>query len=69
MSMKKVLGHVDKNMNVLVKDLRVLIQQPSVSAKNQGNKKMCKSCKKHIKKIWYKGRNLEHERLSTHCIW
>ena len=33
MSTKKVLQHVDKNMNVLVKDLRGLIQQPSVSAK------------------------------------
>ncbi len=39
MSMKKVLEHVDKNMSTLVKDLRVLIQQPSVSAKNQGIKK------------------------------
>jgi len=36
MSTKKVLHHVDKNMKVLVKDLCVLIQQPSVSAKNQG---------------------------------
>jgi len=50
MSMKKVLGHVDKNMNVLVKVLRVLIQQPSVSAKNQGIKKCANLVKNTLKK-------------------
>jgi len=50
MSIKKVLGHVDKNMNVLVKDLRVLIQQPSVSAKNQGIKKCANLVKNTLKK-------------------
>ena len=50
MNMKKVLGHVDKNMNVLVKDLRVLIQQPSVSAKNQGIKKCANLVKNTLKK-------------------
>jgi len=50
MSMKKVLGHVDKNMNVLVKDLRILIQQPSVSAKNQGIKKCANLVKNTLKK-------------------
>ena len=69
MSTKKVLQHVDKNMNVLVKDLRVLIQQPSVSAKNQGIKKCANLVRSTLKKIWYKRRNPDHERLSTHCIW
>ena len=50
MSTKKVLQHVDKNMNVLVKDLRVLIQQPSVSAKNQGIKKCANLVKNTLKK-------------------
>ena len=50
MSMKKVLEHVDKNMSTLVKDLRVLIQQPSVSAKNQGIKKCANLVKNTLKK-------------------
>ena len=50
MSMKKVLEHVDKNMSTLVKDLRVLIQQPSVSAKNQGIKKCAHLVKNILKK-------------------
>jgi len=50
MSMKKVLGHVDKNMNVLIKDLCVLIQQPSVSAKNLGIKKCANLVKNILKK-------------------
>ena len=48
--MKKVLQHVDKNMNVLVKDLRILIQQPSVSAKNQGIKKCANLVRRTLKK-------------------
>ena len=50
MSIKKVLQHVDKNMSVLVKDLRTLIQQPSVSAKNQGIKKCANLVKNTLKK-------------------
>jgi len=50
MSTKKVLQHVDKNMNVLVKDLRILIQQPSVSAKNQGIKKCANLVRSTLKK-------------------
>ena len=34
--MNKVIRHVDRNMDSLVSDLRMLIRQPSVSAKNQG---------------------------------
>ena len=48
--MKKVLQHVDKNMNVLVKDLRILIQQPSGSAKNQGIKKCANLVRNTLKK-------------------
>ena len=50
MNMKKVMEHVDKNMNVLVKDLCVLIQQPSVSAKNQGIKKCANLVRRILKK-------------------
>ena len=50
MSIKKVLQHVDKNMNTLVNDLCILIQQPSVSAKNQGIKKCAKLVKNTLKK-------------------
>ena len=50
MSTKKVLQYVDKNMNVLVKDLRILIQQPSVSAKNQGIKKCANLVRSTLKK-------------------
>jgi len=50
MSTKKVLQHVDKNMNTLVKDLCVLIRQPSVSAKNQGIKKCASLVKCILKK-------------------
>ena len=50
MSIKKVLQHVDKNMNTLVNDLCILIQQPSVSAKNQGIKKCANLVKNTLKK-------------------
>ena len=50
MSTKKVLQHVDKNMNMLIKDLCVLIQQPSISAKNQGIKKCANLVKNTLKK-------------------
>ena len=32
-------------------------------------KKLCESCKKHIKKFWHKCRNFNNERISTNCIW
>ena len=50
MSVKKVLQHVDNNMGDLVKDLRVLIQQPSISAKNLGIKKCANLVKNTLKK-------------------
>jgi len=50
MSIKKVLQYVDKNMNTLVIDLCILIQQPSVSAKNQGIKKCANLVKNTLKK-------------------
>ena len=49
MSIKKVLQCVDKNMDGLVKDLCVLIHQPSVSAKNQGIKKCASLVKNTLK--------------------
>ena len=51
MSTKKVLQYVDKNMNILIKDLCVLIQQPSVSAKNQGIKKCANLVKNTLKNL------------------
>ena len=50
MSVKKVLQHVDKNMTTLINDLRILIKQPSVSAKNQGIKKCANLVKNTLKK-------------------
>jgi len=50
MSIKKVLQHIDKNMNTFVNDLCILIQQPSVSAKNQGIKKCANLVKNTLKK-------------------
>ena len=49
MSIKKVLQHIDKNMNAFVNDLCILIQQPSVSAKNQGIKKCANLVKNMLK--------------------
>ena len=49
MSIKKVLQCVDKNMDGLVKDLCMLIRQPSVSAKNQGIKKCASLVKNTLK--------------------
>jgi len=49
MNIKKVLQHVDQNMDGLVKDLCILIHQPSVSAKNQGLKKCASLVKNTLK--------------------
>jgi len=50
MSTKKGLQHVDKNMNIIIKDLCIFIQQPSGSAKNQGIKKCANLIKNTLKK-------------------
>jgi len=36
MKYKKTINHIDKHMNDLLKDLQMLINQPSISAKNEG---------------------------------
>ena len=36
MKYRKTIQHVEKNMNGLLKDLQTLINQPSISAKNEG---------------------------------
>ena len=36
MKYKKTINHIDKHMNDLLKDLQMLIKQPSISAKNEG---------------------------------
>ena len=36
MNVKKTLDFVDKHMSDLLKDLQMLIRQPSISAKNEG---------------------------------
>ena len=50
MSTKKVLQYADKNMDMLIKDLCVLIRQPSVSAKNHGIKKCANLVKSILQK-------------------
>ena len=47
---KKVLKFVDNNLNVLVSQLQTLIQQPSVSAKNEGIEECAKLVAKIMKK-------------------
>ena len=44
------LKYIDSNMNPLISDLQTLIQQPSVSAKNQGIEDCAKLVKKLLKK-------------------
>ena len=44
------LKHVDDNMDTLIGDLQMLIQQPSVSAKNEGIEKCAKLVQKLLKK-------------------
>lgn len=48
--MNQILKHVDKNINHLIKDLQVLIRQPSVSAKNQGIEECAKLVSNTLKK-------------------
>ncbi|MFB5614399.1 MAG: M20/M25/M40 family metallo-hydrolase [Candidatus Nitrosomaritimum yanchengensis] len=45
-----ILQHVDSNMNDLILDLQKLIQQPSVSAKNEGIEECAQLVKKMLKK-------------------
>ena len=44
-----VLKHVDNHMDDLILDLQKLIQQPSVSAKNEGIEECAKLVKKLLK--------------------
>jgi len=48
--MKKILKHVDSNMNNLVSELQTLIRQPSISAKNEGLEKCAQLVKKTLQK-------------------
>jgi len=50
MNTKTVLSQVDKNMNELLNELKLLIQQPSVSAKNEGIEKCAKLVSQILKK-------------------
>ena len=52
MSKMHPLKHIDNHMNNLISELQILIQQPSVSAKNEG----IEECAQLVKKIW---KNLE----------
>ena len=36
MKYNKTINHIDRNMDDLIKDLQILIKQPSISAKNEG---------------------------------
>ena len=48
--MQKILKYSDSNINSLISDLQLLIQQPSVSAKNEGIKKCANLVQKILKK-------------------
>src|SRR5574338_274459 len=48
--MKKILAHIDRNMPSLISDLQTLIQQPSVSAKNEEIQQSERLVHKMIKK-------------------
>ena len=50
MNEMNTLKYIDSNMNPLISDLQTLIQQPSVSAKNQGIEDCAKLVKKLLKK-------------------
>ncbi len=50
MNTNNVLSQVDKNMSELVNELKLLIQQPSVSAKNEGIEKCAKLVSQMLKK-------------------
>ncbi len=49
-----VLKQIDSNFDELVKELQILIQQPSVSAKNEGIEECAKLVKKILKKTGLK---------------
>jgi len=58
--MQKVLNYVDKKLDYFILDLKKLIQQPSISAKNEG----LEECAKLVKKILLKsGINSEFLRI------
>jgi acetylornithine deacetylase/succinyl-diaminopimelate desuccinylase-like protein len=48
--MNQTLRHVDRNIGHLIRDLQVLIRQPSVSAKNQGIEECAKLVSRILKK-------------------
>lgn len=48
------IKHVDSNIDNIISDLQTLIQQPSVSAKNEGIEECAILVKKIIEKIWSK---------------
>ncbi len=56
--MKKVLRHVDDNMDGLIRDLQVLIRQPSVSAKNDGIKQCAILVRKMLEEAGIRARIL-----------
>ena len=45
-----VLKQIDSNFDELIKELQILIQQPSVSAKNEGIEECAKLVEKILKK-------------------
>ena len=50
MKYKKTLNHIDKHMNDLLKDLQILIKQPSISATNEGIEECSVLVSKMLKK-------------------
>ena len=58
-----VLKHVDNHMGDLISDLQKLIQQPSVSAKNEGIEECAKLVKKLLKSSGVKSEILRFPKI------
>ena len=68
--MKKILSHVDSNMNNLVSSLQTLIRQPSVSAKNEGIEECANLVKKMLEKSGVKSQILRLRKKHSSCsLW
>ena len=69
MTAKKVLKTVDSQMNLLVKDLQLLIRQPSVSAKNEGIEECAKLVKKLLDKTGIKSEILRLDKNTVPLVY
>lgn len=68
-STNPVLKKVDSQMNMLVKDLQILIRQPSVSAKNEGIEKCAALVKKLLEKTGIKSEILRLDKKTAPLVY